>query len=230
MARWAHLREKPVVVYCQIATFVVSSVVSRMQIEAVRAYIFPLHLLWFWLWYRSMYFPTGLYLEWIGVNHAAQVPLQCHYRPGIWIIETISSTHTDWSFKRQHLQICRLLTNLLFPSFLSFLLYPTAQLPPGISILSLNFDWFFLFSFLKMSSGSSRTHLNKSISSTRHLLPAVKPDIPLAHSIQAPAHGFLSWTFGRGTVVSTIVAWMCVFFSISDENSVYYRYGTSGLQ
>ncbi|KAE9404912.1 UPF0187-domain-containing protein [Gymnopus androsaceus JB14] len=56
---------------------------------------------------------------------------------------------------------------------------------------------------MSASSSKSRLNGNKPFAPIRglSLLPAVKPDIPLAHYTQAPAHGFFSWVFGRGTVI-----------------------------
>ncbi|KAJ3825988.1 Bestrophin, RFP-TM, chloride channel-domain-containing protein [Lentinula raphanica] len=50
----------------------------------------------------------------------------------------------------------------------------------------------------------------QAFATTRNLLPAVKPDIPFAQITQAPAHSFLAWTFGRGTVIYKI--WPAVIF------------------
>ncbi|KAJ3998025.1 UPF0187-domain-containing protein, partial [Lentinula boryana] len=58
----------------------------------------------------------------------------------------------------------------------------------------------------------SSIHSNgkRAFAATRNLLPAVKPDIPFAQITQAPAHSFLAWTFGRGTVIYKI--WPAVIF------------------
>ncbi|KAJ3891729.1 Bestrophin, RFP-TM, chloride channel-domain-containing protein [Lentinula edodes] len=62
-----------------------------------------------------------------------------------------------------------------------------------------------------MSFGSSnRLNGKQAFAATRNLLPAVKPDIPFAQITQAPAHSFLAWTFGRGTVIYKI--WPAVIF------------------
>ncbi|KAJ4478995.1 Bestrophin, RFP-TM, chloride channel-domain-containing protein [Lentinula aciculospora] len=50
----------------------------------------------------------------------------------------------------------------------------------------------------------------RAFAATRNLLPAVKPDIPFAQITQVPAHSFLAWTFGRGTVIYKI--WPAVIF------------------
>lgn len=50
----------------------------------------------------------------------------------------------------------------------------------------------------------------RSFSSQYNLLPAVRPKVPLASITQRPAYSLLAWTFGRGTVVGSLIPHPCV--------------------
>ncbi|KIK53285.1 hypothetical protein GYMLUDRAFT_49464 [Collybiopsis luxurians FD-317 M1] len=80
-----------------------------------------------------------------------------------------------------------------------------------------------------MSSNSSSSRLNgkRAFAATRNLLPAVKPDIPISHITQAPAHSFFSWVFGRGTVIWKI--WPAVLLYTIFTSLVVYLYDKRGI-
>lgn len=54
-------------------------------------------------------------------------------------------------------------------------------------------------------SGKDRLNTKRSFTGHR-LLPAVKPQLPdsVLQLTQQPAYSLLAWTFGRGSVVSTV--------------------------
>ncbi|KAF5374230.1 hypothetical protein D9758_004681 [Tetrapyrgos nigripes] len=55
--------------------------------------------------------------------------------------------------------------------------------------------------FDPMDSVTSRLKGQRSFTSQRNLLPAIRPDIPLAQYTQQPAYSLIAWTFGRGSVI-----------------------------
>ncbi|KAK7450605.1 hypothetical protein VKT23_012915 [Stygiomarasmius scandens] len=52
-----------------------------------------------------------------------------------------------------------------------------------------------------MDAVTSRLNGKRSFTGHHNLLPAIKPEIPLAQYTRQPAYGLIAWTFGRGSVV-----------------------------